>query len=242
MLKFLNQILSWRGLLRRLTISLALAIVSIQFLALPAAATGVYDMPPLPDDSTWIVDDAGLLSRLNQGTIKNQFRKLAEATDNQVRMVTLHRLDYGETPESFADKLFEKWFPTPEAQAKQTLLVLDDVTNGAAIRVGEQSAQRLTDGIAESVAQETLLLPVRKASAYNKAFSDAAARLVAVLSGQPDPGPPIVEDALNVKSTFATAEETAENRGSSTTIVIVFLIAATIVPMVTYFFYQSMGG
>ena len=242
MLKVLNQNLSWKDLLQRLALSLALVMLSMQFLALPAAATGVYDMPLQPDDSTWIVDDAGLLSRLNEGTIKNQFYRLAEATDNQVRIVTIHRLDYGETPESFADKLFEKWFPTPEAQAKQTLLVLDDVTNGVAIRVGEQSAQRLTNDIAESVAQETLLFPVRKASAYNKGFLDAADRLVTVLSGQSDPGPPIFEETRKAKSTFATAEETAENRGSSTTIVVAFLVAATVVPMLTYYFYQSMGG
>lgn len=242
MLKLLDQNLSWRGCLQRLLISLALAILSIQCLALPAEATGVYDMPPRPDDSTWIVDAAGLLSRLNKGSIKNQLHKLAKTTDNQVRMVTIHRLDYGETPASFADQLFEKWFPTSEVQAKQTLLVLDDVTNGAAIRVGEQSAQRLTDDIAESITQETLLSPVRKANAYNQAFLAAADRLVAVLSGQPDPGPPMVEEAISVKSTFATAEKTAENRGSSTIIVVAFLIAATIIPMVTYYFYQSMGG
>ncbi|MDJ0705523.1 MAG: TPM domain-containing protein [Leptolyngbyaceae cyanobacterium MO_188.B28] len=216
-------------------------MLSIQCWILPAEATGIYDMPPL-SDSTWVVDNAGLLSRLNQGNISNQFRRLSQVTDNQARLVTLHRLDYGETPESFADQLFEQWFPTPEMQAKQTLIVFDDVTNGVAIRVGEQSAQELTDEIAQSVVQETLLSPVRKANAYNKAFIDAADRLVAVLSGQPDPGPPLVESAVSVEGTFATAEETAESRGSSTIIVVGFLIVATIVPMVTYYYYQSMGG
>ena len=239
--KFIDQMPSWRSFLQPVLVPLALAMVSIQCWVLPAEATGVYDMPPV-SDSAWVVDNASLLSRLNQGNLSNQFRKLSQVTDNQVRLVTIHRLDYGETPESFADQLFEKWFPTPEMQAKQTLVVFDDVTNGVAIRVGEQSAQKLTDEIATSVVQETLLAPVRKENAYNKAFSDAADRLVAVLSGKPDPGPPIVESTVKVEGTFATAEETAESRGSSTIIVVGFLIVATIVPMVTYWFYQSMGG
>ena len=239
--KFINQTLSWRSFLQSVLASLALAMLSMQCWALSAEATGVYDMPPL-SDSTWVVDNAGLLSRLNLGNINTQFRKLSQASDNEIRLVTLHRLDYGETPESFANQLFEKWFPSPEMQTHQTLLVFDDVTNGVGIRVGEQSAEQLTDEIATSVVQENLLSPVRKENAYNKAFLDAADRLVAVLSGQPDPGPPTIESAVSVEGTFATAEETAENRGSSTIIVVGFLIAATIVPMLTYYFYQSMGG
>ncbi|MEM6591554.1 MAG: YgcG family protein, partial [Cyanobacteria bacterium P01_C01_bin.73] len=37
-------------------------------------------------------------------------------------------------------------------------------------------------------------------------------------------------------------EETEENRSNATIIVVGFLIAATVIPMATYYLYQSIGG
>ncbi|MEL6385331.1 MAG: YgcG family protein, partial [Cyanobacteria bacterium J06626_18] len=96
--------------------------------------------------------------------------------------------------------------------------------------------------IASSVAQDTIGVPLRQDSKYNQAMLDASDRLIAVLSGEPDPGPPTEVASYEIESTFASAEETDENRNSSTVIVVGFLIAATIIPMATYYFYQSMGG
>lgn len=70
-------------------------------------------------------------------------------------------------------------------------------------------------------------------------MTDGINRLVAVLSGETDPGPPkVVEVALPQSGrNFKTAEETD---GTSSTIVVVgLLIAATIIPMVTYFWFQN---
>jgi uncharacterized protein len=208
-----------------------------------AEATGVYQMPQLSAGSpTWIVDDASLLSRLNFGKISDRLAELADATGTEVRVVTLHRLDYGETPNSFASALFEKWFPSPEAQANQVLVVLDDVTNGASVQAGSDAAALLTEEIAQSVAAETIAVPLRQGGQYNRAFLNASDRLVAVLSGEADPGPPVVDESFEIVSTFSSAEETEENRGNATIIVVGFLIAATVIPMLTYYAYMSMGG
>lgn len=220
---------------------IAIALVLSFIAAAPAFATGVYQMPPL-SDSTWVVDDAGQISRINEGKITKQFKELAAATGDEVRFVTIHRLDYGETPASFADALMEKWFPDPESRANQTILVLDDVTNGAALKVGNESATLLTDDIATSIVEETIAIPLRQGSKYNQALLSASDRLVAVLAGEPDPGPPADVTNFEIESTFASAEETEENRSNATIIVVGFLIAATIIPMATYYFYQAMGG
>lgn len=209
--------------------------------ATPAFATGVYEIPNLAaGDRTWILDEADVLSRLTEGQISGALEKLAEETGNEVRFVTIRHLDYGETAQSFTDALFEKWFPTPEAQANQTLLTVDSVTNTAGIRTGDRVKSILPDEIAQSVALETVLVPLQAGDKYNEALVDASDRLVAVLSGQPDPGPPQVEDTIQVGRTFKTAEET--DRGGSTVWVIGLLIAATVIPMATYYWYQSMGS
>lgn len=218
----------------------AIALLSLSAFAAPAFATSLYSMPQSPD---WFVDEADQVSRLNEGKIAGQLKKLAETTGNQVRFVTIHRTDYGETPQTFADGLMEQWFPTPEARANQTIIVLDDVTNNIGVSVGEQSAELLTADIAQSVANETMKTPLLKGNQYNQSFLGATERLVAVLSGEADPGPPAAyDDTVDVDRNFATAEETEASRGSSTTIVIVLLIAATVIPMATYYWYISVGG
>ena len=235
MKQLLNQIFNWRKYLQRLILLLALMIVVTQMVASPASATGVYQMPNLSaSDRTWVIDQAEVLSRLNEGKISSDLDNLAKQTGNEVRIVTIRRLDYGETAESFTNKLFEKWFPTPEAQANQTLLVIDTLSSGTALRTGDKAKSLLSDDIAESVVSETLIAPLRSGEKYNQAFLDASDRLVAVLSGKPDPGPPQIAQ-LNTQGSFKKAEET--DTGNATIWVIGLLLAATIIPMATYYLY-----
>jgi uncharacterized protein len=118
------------------------------------------------------------------------------------------------------------------------LLVIDNQTNNTGIRTGEKVKELLPDDVAQSVAQETVLVPLKEGNKYNQAFLAASDRLVAVLSGRPDPGPPQVQDNVQVEGTFATPEETKSS--NATFWVITFLIVATIVPMATYYFYIYM--
>lgn len=236
MKQLLSHFLGCKKYIAKLVVSLAVTIFISSVLAVPALATGVYNMPNLTSD-TWIVDEADLISRFNEGRIANAFDELAKGTGNEVRIVTVRRLDYGETPESFSKDLFEKWFPSKEAQANQTLLMIDSVTNGTAIITGDKVKSVMSDDIAQSVASETVLVPLRKGNKYNQAFLDAQERLVTVLSGQPDPGPPEVADEVQVEGTFTKAEET--DQGNATIWVVGLLIAATVIPMATYYIYLA---
>lgn len=241
MRKLLNQLYDGRKYLQRLILPLLLIVLASGFVAAPAKAIGVYQMPKVSaGEPTWVIDKAEVLSLLNEGKLSQTLEDLAKKTGKEVRMVTIHRLDYGETADSFTNALFEKWFPTPEEQANQTLLVIDTVTNGTAIRTGEAVKSIMPDNIAKSVASETVVVPLRNGNKYNQALLDASDRVVAVLSGKPDPGPPVVEEKVQVAGTFKSAEET--DTKNSTIWVVVILIIATVVPMATYFFYQSFSG
>ena len=234
--RLINQVFSCTKYIQRLILPAALMILIAQLATFPANATGVYQMPSLSAGThTWIIDQAEVLSRINESEISKKLENLASQTGNEVRIVTVRRLDYGETAESFANKLFEKWFPTPEAQANQTLLVIDTLSSGTAIWTGDKVKSLLTNDIAKSVVAETVLAPLRSGEKYNQAFLDASNRLVAVLSGKPDPGPPHMTEIVSVEGTFKKAEET--DTGSATIWVIGLLLAATIIPMATYYLY-----
>lgn len=234
----LNQLHQGRRYLQRLLLPLLLVFLVSVLVAAPANATNVYQMPNLSaGEPTWVIDQSEVISRLNEGKLSKTLEGLAAETGNEVRMVTIRRLDYGETIDTFTSALFEKWFPTAEAQANQTLLVIDTLTNNSAIAIGENVLSIMPDEIAESVSSETVQVPLRKENKYNQAFLDASDRLVAVLSGEPDPGPPVVETNIQVAGTFTSAEDT--DTQSATKWVVVLLVLATVIPMATYFFYQG---
>ena len=137
MVKLLNKILNLEKL-PTLIVSLLLLILATIIPVSSVSATGVYQMPNLDTGNrTFIVDDADVLSRVTKNKLNNTLENLANLTGNEVRFVTIRRLDYGETADSFTEKLFDKWFPTLEAKANQTLVVLDTLTNNDAIRIGD---------------------------------------------------------------------------------------------------------
>jgi uncharacterized protein len=237
MKQLLNQIFGWTKCLQSLILPIVMVILTSFVFVKPALATGVYEIPNLsPGEQTWVIDKGDVISFVNEGKISSAFEELAKQTGNEVRIVTIRRLDYGETPESFTKALFEKWFPKPEAQANQAILMIDTLTNNTAIVTGAQVKSSMSDDIAQSIASETLTAPLRDGNKYNQAFIDATDRLVAVLSGQPDPGAPEIDKNVQVESTFTKAEET--DTGNAVAWVVGLLIAATIIPMATYYIYQ----
>ncbi len=240
----LFSLLTWakkslRQVFQRLCLAALFVLLSTQLIALPAIATSLYEIPDLPEN-TWVLDQAEILSRTTEGKLSTAFSDLAAQSGLETRIVTIHRLDYEETIQGFTDKLFKRWFPAAADQANQTLLVIDNVTNNVGIRTGDQVKSVMADAIATSVAQESVLIPLKEGNKYNQAFLGVGDRLVAVLSGQADPGPPEVKDTVMVEGTFATPEKTKES--NATVWVVGFLVAATIIPMATYYFYQYMGS
>ena len=204
-----------------------------------ASATGPYDLPTIhAGEDVWVYDDADTISRASEGQLSNKFKNLAQDTGNEIRMVVINRIDYGYTIDSFTKDIFDKWYPTPEEQNNQVVLVLDTLTNRTAMQVGEGVTNLLTDEITDSVLKETMIEPLKNLQ-YNQALFDASDRMVAVLSGLEDPGPPEVKE-LNIEGTFTTAEETDDR--SATIWTIVLLVLATVIPMATYFWYVGFPG
>lgn len=239
MRRLLNQLSTQMRSLQQWLLPVIILLFATQLAVAPANATSLYEIPALEED-TWVVDKAEILSRSSEGKLSSSLSDLAKETGYEVRIVTIHRLDYDETAQGFADKLFTRWFPEPEDQANQVVLVIDNLTNNTGIHTGEKVKSVMPDAIATSVAQESVLIPLKDGNKYNQALLGASDRMVAVLSGQEDPGPPAMKDDVMVEGTFASKEDTKQS--NATVWVIGFLIAATIIPMATYYFYQYMGS
>jgi len=226
--------------MRRLLFNLLIFTTIISTLWLtPAWATGVYDLP-IPDSNTWVIDQAEAISRTNESKLNSILGNLAQTTGNQVRIVALRRLDYGENIDTLSDQLFSKWYPTPEEQDNQTLIALDTLTNNVALRRGEKIKTLVDDATTDSIVEETIKANLKQGNKYNQALIEASDRLGAILSGQPDPGPTQIAENLNLEGTFAEAEET--KKGSATLWVIGLLVLATVIPMATYFFYVGFSN
>jgi uncharacterized protein len=225
----------------QLFLSFILLVLAWGFYLAPAQAVGVDDLPRVQaGDSTWVIDEAEVLSRTNEGKLNNTLKKLAQETDKEVRVVTVRHLDYGETVDSLTNGLFERWFSTPKAQANQGLIVLDTITNNIGVRTGEAINALLPTEIIASIVNDTMGIPIRDGNKYNEAILGASDRVAAILSGQADPGAPEAKEDLKIEGTFASAEETDDR--SATVWVVVLLIVATVIPMATYFFYQGFSG
>lgn len=220
--------------------SLLLLVLVVTCVAAPAIATGLYDLPDFDARQVWVIDTADAISNANESKLTNTFQQLAEETGQEVRMVAIRRLDYGETVDSLAEKIFQDWYPTAEAKTNQTLLVLDTLTNNVAFRSGDSARELVNREIAESLVNDTVGYNIRNGNKYNQAFIEAGDRLVAVLSGQEDPGPPEMDDEIQIEGTFTRAEDTDD--GSATIWVIGFLIVATVIPMATYYWYVGFGN
>ena len=218
-------------------------LFAVTLLVTPAYATNVYDLPYVSaGDDTWVVDDADVISRVNQGRLSSNLENLAKETGNELRIVIFRRLDYKQTINSFTEEVFTNWYPTPEDQENQTLLTVDTLSNNAAIRTSEELKSLLTDDIVQSVTDETISYTLKDGSKYNEVLLEASDRLVAVLSGLPDPGANVAEDTIDIdiQATYTTAEDTDDR--SATIWVVVLLLLATVIPMATYFWYVGFGN
>ena len=224
----------------KLALSTLLLMVTIFCVATPAIATGLFDLPDFDAENVWVVDTADVISSANQSKLTKTLKELKNETGQEVRMVAIRRLDYGETVDSLAAEIFKDWYPDAETKANQTLLVLDTLTNNVAIRSGDAAQGLIGEEVAKSIVDETIGYNIRKGNKYNQALIDTGDRLVAILSGQEDPGPPVMEDEIQIEGTFTKAEDT--DQGSATIWVIGFLIVATVVPMATYYWYVGFGN
>jgi uncharacterized protein len=241
MTKSLPPLSKLSKLFQCLSLSAIALLLTLNLHIADAWALQVSDIPDLAEiesltKQTWVIDDSEVLSTLTKSAIISQSEQLAALTGIEVHVVATRRIDLGQPASEFAAELFDKWFPSEATKNNQILLFLATEDHRTAIQTGAKVKEVLPDSIANSIADETMLYPARKAN-YNQSVNEGFARLDAVLRGNPDPGAPLLAVEETETSNYATKEETEAS--SSNVVVIILLVLATLLPMATYYWLQT---
>uniref|UniRef100_A0A0E0L2B1 TPM domain-containing protein n=1 Tax=Oryza punctata TaxID=4537 RepID=A0A0E0L2B1_ORYPU len=229
---------SWTSFLQH---GLAAAALSLAISMAPAPAPAVASEFDVlnggPPEDTYVVDDAGVLSRVTKSDVKRLIRDLESRKNIRINFITVRKLTSKADAFEYADQLLEKWYPTVEEGNNKGIVVLVTSQKEGAITGGPAFVQAVGDEILDSTVSENL--PVLATDEkYNEAIYTTAKRLAAAIDGLPDPGGPSFKDNKR-ESNFKTKEETEEKRGQFTLVVGGLLVIAFVVPMAQYYAYIS---
>ncbi|XP_010511215.1 PREDICTED: UPF0603 protein At1g54780, chloroplastic [Camelina sativa] len=190
-----------------------------------------------PPKETYVVDDAGVLSRVTRSDLKKLLSDLEYRKKLRLNFITVRKLTSKADAFEYADQVLEKWYPSIEQGNNKGIVVLITSQKEGAITGGPAFIEAVGENILDATVSENL--PVLATDEkYNEAVYSSAKRLVAAIDGLPDPGGPAVKDNKR-ESNFKTKEETEEKRGQFSLVVGGLLVIAFVVPMAQYFAYVS---
>ncbi|PKA60903.1 UPF0603 protein [Apostasia shenzhenica] len=190
-----------------------------------------------PPKDSYVVDDAGVLSRVTKSDLKGLLSDLESRKNLHINFITVRKLTSKPDAFEYADQVLEKWYPTVEEGNNKGVVVLVTTQKEGAITGGPAFVQAVGENILDATVSENLPVLATEEK-YNEAITSTAKRLVAAIDGLPDPGGPKFKENKR-ESNFKTKEETEEKRGQFTLVVGGLLVIAFVVPMAQYYAYVS---
>ncbi|XP_058224005.1 UPF0603 protein At1g54780, chloroplastic [Rhododendron vialii] len=222
--------------LAALSISLALNFCPVLH-SVPALASEFDVINDGPPQESYLVDDAGVLSRVTKSDLKRLLSDLESRKNFHINFITVRKLTSKADAFEYADQVLERWYPSVEEGNNKGIVVLVTSQKEGAITGGPAFIKAVGDGILDATVSENLPVLATEEK-YNEAIYSSAKRLVAAIDGLPDPGGPQVKDSKR-ESNFKTKQETEEKRGQFTLVVGGLLVIAFVVPMAQYYAYVS---
>lgn len=190
-----------------------------------------------PPKESYVVDDAGVLSRVTKSDVKRLLSDLESRKNLRINCITVRKLTSKADAFEYADQVLEKWYPSLEEGNNKGIVVLVTSQKEGAITGGPAFIQAVGENVLDAAVSENL--PVLATDEkYNEAIYSTVKRLVAAIDGLPDPGGPKFNENKR-ESNFKTKEETEEKRGQFTLVVGGLLVIAFVVPMAQYYAYVS---
>ncbi|XP_019428697.1 PREDICTED: UPF0603 protein At1g54780, chloroplastic-like [Lupinus angustifolius] len=190
-----------------------------------------------PPKESYVVDDAGVLSRVTKSDLKRLLSDLESRKNFHINFITVRKLTSKADAFEYADQVLERWYPSVEEGNDKGIVVLVTSQKEGAVSGGPAFVQAVGENILDATVSENL--PVLATDEkYNEAIYSTAKRLVAAIDGLPDPGGPSFKDNKR-ESNYKSREETEEKRGQFSLVVGGLLVIAFVVPMAQYYAYVS---
>ena len=187
---------------------------------------------PTPSVGSYVLDDARVLSKASEGSLRKSLTDLETETGYHVDVVTTRKLTFSADAYEFADKAMEKWYPSNGEKKKGLLLVVTSGKEGAVVGFPD-----FAQSTGDSIAGESIPFYGDK-ELWNEAVLSSVKRLEAVLRGAEDPGPPKVESGKTGRS-YKTKEETQAKKFNFSAAVGGLLVISFVAPMLQYFAYTK---
>ncbi|KAK3200348.1 hypothetical protein Dsin_023763 [Dipteronia sinensis] len=223
--------------LAALALSLALNFCPLVYSGGNAVASEFDVLNEGPPKESYVVDDAGVLSRVTRSDLKRLLSDLESRKNLRINFVTVRKLTSKADAFEYADQVLEKWYPTVEEGSNKGIVVLITSQKEGAITGGPAFVQAIGENILDATVSENLPVLATEEK-YNEAIYTSAKRLVAAIDGLPDPGGPSFKENKR-ESNFKSREETDEKRGQFVLVVGGLLVIAFVVPMAQYYAYVS---
>eukprot|EP00184_Porphyridium_aerugineum_P008301 CAMPEP_0184691222 /NCGR_PEP_ID=MMETSP0313-20130426/128_1 /TAXON_ID=2792 /ORGANISM="Porphyridium aerugineum, Strain SAG 1380-2" /LENGTH=232 /DNA_ID=CAMNT_0027148899 /DNA_START=183 /DNA_END=881 /DNA_ORIENTATION=- len=212
----------------------AMAVVS---LAAFLGATSLMPVAPayadVPDEKPTVrfIDDASAVQKTTRDMLEKSLTRIKINTGFDVHFVMVRSFPFGDDADKYAEELFKQW----GLGESDVLIVGGTKVARAGFAVGSEAQKLLTPEIMTSIGTETFPFKARQ-EAYSSAALDVTNRIIPVLSGQQDPGPPAVQRE-SAEGTYKSKEETEKGRGKYWTVFWVLIVVSIVAPMLQYLFY-----
>ncbi|KAA8498193.1 UPF0603 protein [Porphyridium purpureum] len=200
-----------------------------------AGSTGGMALAEVPSSKpvALLIDDANVVTKSAQPIVEKAYVTLKNNTGFEVHFVTVRSFGGTSEPNEYANDLFASW----GLGDKDVLVVGGTKVARAGIAAGAEAKKLLTDDIIASIGNETFALKARQ-EAYTASVLDVNNRLLPILYGKADPGPPLIQRE-SAEGTFKTKAETEVNKTKYWTIFGVLVAISFIVPFLQYFWYTG---
>lgn len=162
-------------------VSAALFSAALCFLV-PAAQADDISLPPFPELSGPVVDQANIIPPDVRAALEQKLRAYDGSSGNQLVVVTVSTLN-GYPIEYWGYQLGRHWGIGQKATNTGALLIVDASEHKLRIEVGYGLEGTLTDAMSDDIIRHSIV-PKFKQGDYGGGISDGVDRILAVLGGQ----------------------------------------------------------
>lgn len=181
--------------------------------------------------SGFFYDEPMLVQKSSSGLFGKALQSIKNRTGYSVRFVMVKSFPYGESPNDYAEELFGQW----ALGGNDILFVASPKLARAGVSVGDNAKALITPEISESLCNETYALKAGD-ELYSSAVLEVSNRLIPLLAGEKDPGPPDMT-TREVSQTYKTKAETSNQRQKYITVVAAILIISVVAPLLQTYWY-----